>query len=80
VELNLFRGFSLDLNGSYDRLRDQIYLAAGEATDEEVLLRRRQLATGFQYFASVGLSYTFGSKVSPVVNPRFSGGGGGWIN
>lgn len=80
VELNLFRGFSLDLNGSYDRLRDQIYLAAGEATEEDLLLRRRQLATGFQYFASVGLSYTFGSKASPVVNPRFGGGGSGWIN
>jgi hypothetical protein len=80
VELNLFRGFSLQLNGSYDRLRDQIYLAAGEATEEDLLLRRRQLATGFQYFASVGLSYTFGSKISPVVNPRFGGGGSGWIN
>ena len=77
VELNLVRGLSLDLNGSYQRLRDQIYLPAGEATDEEILLRRRQLATGFQYFASLGLSYTFGSRFSPVVNPRFGGAGGG---
>ncbi|HEX8322008.1 hypothetical protein [Longimicrobium sp.] len=80
VELNLMRGLSLDLSGSYNRLRDQIYLAAGEATDEEVLLRRRQLATGFQYFMTMGVSYTFGSRVSPVVNPRFSGGGAGWID
>lgn len=77
VELNLIRGLSLNVDGSYNRLRDQIYLPAGEATDEEVLLRRRQLATGFQYFASVGLSYTFGSRVNQVVNPRFSSSGGG---
>lgn len=77
VELNLVRGLSLDINGSYQRLRDQIYLSAGEATEEEILLRRRQLATGFQYFASLGLSYTFGSRFSPVVNPRFGGSGGG---
>lgn len=77
VELNLVRGLSLNVNGSYERLRDQIYLRAGEATDDEILLRRRQLATGFQYFASLGLSYTFGSRFSPVVNPRFGGPGGG---
>jgi hypothetical protein len=79
VELNLIRGLSMNLNGSYERLRDQQYLPAGEATDEEILLRRRQLATGFQYFASVGLSYTFGSRLSPVVNPRFGSSGGGGI-
>jgi hypothetical protein len=79
VELNLVRGLSLNLNGSYQRLRDQIYLSAGEATEEEILLRRRQLATGFQYYASLGLSYTFGSRFSPVVNPRFGGSGGGFV-
>lgn len=79
VELNLIRGLSLNLDGSYNRLRDQIYLPAGQATDEEILLRRRQLATGFQYYSSVGLSYTFGSRVNAVVNPRFGGSGGGRI-
>lgn len=74
VELNLFRGLSLNVDGSYDRLRDQVYLPAGEASEEEILLRRRQLATGFQYFGSVGVSYTFGSRFNTVVNPRFSRG------
>lgn len=72
VRLNLVRGLSLNVDGSYQRLRDQIYLPAGEATDEEILLRRRQLATGFTYFSFLGLSYTFGSRFSPVVNPRFN--------
>jgi hypothetical protein len=71
VQLNLVRGLSLNVDGWYERLRDQLYLPAGEATEEEILLRRRQLATGFQYFASMGLSYTFGSRFRSVVNPRF---------
>ncbi|HEX6912740.1 MAG TPA: hypothetical protein VF142_20200 [Longimicrobium sp.] len=76
VELNLVRGLTLNLDGSYNRLRDQVYLPAGQASEEEILLRRRQLATGFTYFASVGVSYTFGSRLSTVVNPRFATGGG----
>ena len=42
-------------------------------TDEEILLRQRELATSFQYFVSLGVSYTFGSIFSNVVNPRFGG-------
>jgi hypothetical protein len=52
-------------------VRDQISLRAGGASDEEVLTRQRQLATNFDYSASVGLSYTFGSVYSDVVNTRF---------
>ena len=37
----------------------------------DVLLRRRALLTGFQYFTHFGVSYTFGSIYNNVVNPRF---------
>jgi len=43
----------------------------GGASFEEILLQRRELATSYSYFASVGLSYSFGSIFSNVVNPRF---------
>jgi hypothetical protein len=54
----------------------------GGATTEEVLLRRKELATQFSYFTSFGLTFTFGSIYNNVVNPRFgnSGGGGMSIN
>lgn len=71
VDLRLFKGLSLDLNGSVARVQDQINLPAGDATEEEILLRIRELATGFEYRISVGFSYTFGSIFSNVVNPRF---------
>jgi hypothetical protein len=64
------RGFSLDLFGRYERVRDQIYIPEGDASDEEVLLRRRALETCYRYDTSVGIRYTFGSTYSSVVNPR----------
>ncbi len=72
ADVRLFRGFSLNVEGSYSRVRDQIYLAAGGATDEEVLLRVRRLQTGYRYRTLVGFSYQFGSIFNNVVNPRWS--------
>ena len=46
-------------------------LRKGDASLDEVLLRRTELATDFEYSMSLGLSYTFGSVYSNVVNPRF---------
>lgn len=53
-------------------IADQIYLPVGEATDEEVLARQRQLATSFRHSLHVGISDTFGSVFSNVVNTCLS--------
>jgi hypothetical protein len=71
VSLNLFRGLSLNLDINIESVRDQISLPALEATSEEVLVNQRQLATSYRYFYFFGVSYTFGSIFSPIVNPRF---------
>ena len=71
LDVRLFKGLSLSTDGSVSRIHDQLYLRAGDATDEEILLRRRQLATSYRYRFSVGLSYTFGSIFNNVVNTRF---------
>jgi hypothetical protein len=76
IEIRLFKGFTLIVNGNASRVRDQIYLPKEDATDEEILVRRRQLATSYRYGFSVGISYTFGSIFNNVVNPRFGGSGG----
>jgi hypothetical protein len=75
IDVRLFRGLSLNMYAGVSRIRDQLYLQAGDATDEEILLRRRQLATSYRYRFSVGLTYTFGSIFNNVVNPRFREGG-----
>ncbi len=79
VEIRLFRGFFLSLRGDTSVVRDQIFLEAGGISDEEILLRRRQLATAYEYSFRVGITYTFGSIYNNVVNSRFAGSSGGFI-
>lgn len=79
VDLKLFRGLSLNVDGGFDRIHDQVYLAAGEATTEEILVRQRQLLTGYRYEFGFGVTYTFGSVFNNVVNPRFGRGPGGIV-
>jgi hypothetical protein len=71
LSLRIYKGLSLNIEGSYSAIRDQLSLPVGEATLDEILLRRRELASGYRYSAEVGLSYRFGSVFSNVVNPRF---------
>lgn len=72
ADVRLFRGLSLNLFGNYSVLHDQIYLSKAGMSDQEVLLRQRQLATSYRAFLFGGLNYTFGSVRNNVVNPRFS--------
>lgn len=76
VSLRIFRGLDFRIGGNVARIKDQLYLAKGGLTDEEILVRRRQLGTSFRYFTFMNLSFRFGSKFANVVNPRMSGGGG----
>ena len=74
----LFKGLAFNFTAKTSRIHDQLYLPKGDATDEEVLARQRQLATSYQHSFKIGLSYTFGSIFSNVVNTRLSNfiGGG----
>jgi hypothetical protein len=71
TDVRLFKGFSFNVFADYARIRDRIALPKAGATQEEILLRLRQLATGYSYSMSVGFSYSFGSIFNSVVNPRF---------
>lgn len=77
VDVRLGRGFSFNLFGSASRVRDQLYLPRGEASNEEVIARQQALSTNFRYFGFAGLRYQFGSIFNSVVNPRFESLGGG---
>jgi hypothetical protein len=70
LQLRVVKGLSLELFGGASRVRDQLFLAAGGLTNDQILVRQRALATSYSYWASVGLSYTFGSIYNTVVNPR----------
>ena len=71
VDWRVFRGLSFVVLGSVSRIADQRSLPAGGVTDEQILLRRRELLTSFDYSVSMGFTFTFGSRYVNVVNPRF---------
>jgi hypothetical protein len=71
VSLRVIQGLSLSLSGGYSKIHDQIGLPKGGSSPEEVLLRRSELETSYSYWTSIGLSYSFGSIYSDIVNPRF---------
>jgi hypothetical protein len=71
VSVRLARGLSVRSEVNASRIRDQLSLPARGATPEEILLRLRQLQSGYEYRLSFSLTYTFGSIFSSVVNPRF---------
>jgi hypothetical protein len=73
ISVRLTRGLSLSMEGSASRVRDQLSLPRRDATPEEVLLRLRELQSGYEVSFNIGLSYTFGSIFNNVVNPRFGG-------
>jgi hypothetical protein len=74
VNLRLIKGLALNVGGSINSIRDQVYLPKTPGTDEQILLQERQRATSYRYFMNFGVSYTFGSIYNNIVNPRFGGG------
>jgi hypothetical protein len=70
VSFRLGHGISLNVGGNYQRVNDQLSLPRRDASLEDILLQRRRLATAYRSSGSVGLSYSFGSIFTNVVNPR----------
>lgn len=77
VDVRVGKGFSVNLSGNVSRVRDQLYLPRGEATDQDIIARQQALSTNFRYFVFAGMRYQFGSMFNSVVNQRFGALGGG---
>lgn len=74
INLRIAKGLSFNIGGGASLIHDQLSLEKGGATYEEILLRRKEIATQYNYFFDFGLSYTFGSIYNNAVNPRFGSG------
>lgn len=75
ADLRLYKGLSLNFSGYYALQRDQLNIAKGNISNEDLLTRRRQLDSNYSFYTSFGIRYRFGSIFNNVVNPRFDGGG-----
>ncbi len=73
TDIRITGGLSFNISLFGALTRDQINLPKGGATEQEILTRRRQIASGYSYYTSIGLNYRFGSRLSNFVNPRFEG-------
>ena len=71
LDVRIVTGLTGRVSGNVSLIRDQINLRGGGVSDEEVLTAQRELSTGYDYYVSLGMSYTFGSIFNPVVNARF---------
>lgn len=71
VDVRVARGLSVSFEASASRIRDRLSLPRRDATPEEVLLRLRQLSSGFETRIEFGIEYQFGSRFASIVNPRF---------
>ena len=77
INWRIAKGLSLTAGSAYSFINNQVNLAKGELSPEEVLLEIQELKTDYTYYFHFGFSYTFGSIYNNVVNPRFGGGSPG---
>lgn len=71
VGFRVSEGIFINFTGGYSAIRDQVSIPRRGASAEDILLRRQQLETTYDYYTNFGISYTFGSRYSNIVNPRF---------
>jgi hypothetical protein len=71
ADWRIIAGLSLNIGVYYSLTRDQLNIPGSNLSNEERLLRLRELQSGYSVSGGIGLSYTFGSVFSNIVNPRF---------
>ncbi len=71
-DIRVFKGVSVNFMCGLSMYRDRINQPKGIASLDEILSSQKEMATDYQYNFRFGVSYRFGSKKLPPVNPRFS--------
>jgi hypothetical protein len=74
VNLRIFKGFSLRIDGGIAHINDQLNLRKGDISEAERLLKLKEIATKYRVEGRIELTYTFGSIYNNIVNPRFGNG------
>ncbi len=71
ISLPVFKRLSFKIFSYAAMIHDQLSLPKRKLTEEEIILQKKILSTQYSYYVSIGISYTFGSIYSNIVNPRF---------
>ncbi len=70
LNLRIIEGLSLNISSSYNLVNDLLAIPKADLSLEEILLEHRRRTTSYEFSANIGLSYTFGSRITGVFNPR----------
>lgn len=73
VSWKVFKGFQFGLYGNYSFIHDQINLPLQGASRDDILTRRRVIASSFNFNFGMGFSYRFGSIFNSAVHQTFKG-------
>lgn len=73
VSWKIFKGFQFGMYGNYSFIHDQVNLPKEGATRDDVLTRRRVIASSFNFNFGMGFSYRFGSIFNSSVRQTFKG-------
>jgi hypothetical protein len=71
IDWRIVTGVNVYLGGSYALINDQLAIVGTNLTDQERLLRIRELRSSASSSTAIGVSFTFGSRLNDVVNLRF---------
>jgi hypothetical protein len=71
VNVRITGGLSFYFYSRAALVRDQVYLVKGKASEQDILTKRRQLASDYNFYSGIGLNFRFGSILNNFVNPRF---------
>jgi hypothetical protein len=70
LSVRIIRGLSIRMGFRIENVHDQIYLAKGDVSLEDILLNKVQLPSTFEIGANFGLRIQFGSIYNNIVNNR----------
>lgn len=71
ISLRLTRNISVFYQMESAMIHNQLYLTKGDISLEDLLLKRRKLATTYEMSGQIGFRFIFGSIFNNVVNERF---------
>lgn len=71
VNVRITGGLSFYVYSKAGLVRDQIYLVKGKASEQDILVKRRQIASAYNFYSGIGLNFRFGSILNNFVNSRF---------
>ena len=73
ISWRIVKGLQFAVGGNFQFVHDQLSLPLGGASRDDVLTRRRLIATTYDYWAGIGFSYRFGSIYNSQVHPTYKG-------